>query len=178
MGALGPISAHSPTTRKHRVEERQNDNCDSSKDAGSKRAKTRDVTASHLAFRGRAPRWACPFYLASPDHFKDSKACAGPGFPEISRLKEHIYRCHWRKTCARCHASFDDEAELTLHFQQPEACSLTREVKPDPVTGTVDSATIGKLRSRKGMPQDETQKWYQIWRIIFPGRPPPGSPCQ
>jgi hypothetical protein len=178
MGALGSNLAYCSSMRKHRVDDKDTDNCDSSKDARSKRAKTKDSTASHVAVQDRSIRWACPFYLASPSNFKSAKACAGPGFPEISRLKEHIYRCHSRNTCQRCHTSFDDEAKLNSHILQPEACSLTQEVTPDPVTEGIDRAALGLLRSRKGMPQDETAKWYQIWKIIFPDRQPPGSPCQ
>jgi hypothetical protein len=34
------------------------------------------------------------------------------------------------------------------------------------------------LKSKKGQKISETDKWFAIWRILFPGVPDPKSPCK
>ncbi|KAH8652269.1 hypothetical protein BX600DRAFT_472202 [Xylariales sp. PMI_506] len=136
-----------------------------------KRPKTLDSRADSL-------RWACPFFILLPGRFKSVKACAGAGFTDISRLKEHLYRCHSRPpSCARCHSVFINESGLTAHLQRPESCSLVKsDVKYCPEDG-IDQQTMLAIRSRKRTAnQSDMDKWNDIWNQLFPNRPLPDSP--
>ncbi|KAI0392065.1 hypothetical protein F5Y17DRAFT_379544 [Xylariaceae sp. FL0594] len=65
--------------------------------------------------------FACPFSTGpwkSRQTVEESKACMGTGHGwEMPRSKEHIWRRHTLKMyrCNRCHAAFEQEAELWAH---------------------------------------------------------------
>jgi hypothetical protein len=126
------------------------------------------------------PRFTCPLYARAPDRLRTARACSGRGFRDISRLKEHIYRCHYKQwSCGRCRESFDSETDLIAHHRKPTQCPLVGDQPGDPISRGIDHAAIRLLRSRKETKscQDDEDKWYTIWSIIFPGTAPPKSPC-
>ncbi|KAI0130020.1 hypothetical protein BJ170DRAFT_297333 [Xylariales sp. AK1849] len=156
-----------------------NSNDDYSIASEKKRSRTMTGSVHESPWHQRSLRLACPFYVLSPDRFKSVKACSGLGFLEISRLKEHLYRCHSsrRILCARCRLSFDDEKDLDAHYKQPEACDVTRETSREVLAEGIDGAATCLLRSRKRTSaHTNDQKWYEIWGILFPHRPRPESP--
>lgn len=123
-------------------------------------------------------RLACPFYTAYPSQFQTIKACTSPGFRDISRVKEHIRRCHLKQNyqCRRCHDVFDNEADLDNHTNQLEVCKLIRS---DPISISINQDTMCEINSRKRTRgPSEKEKWNQIWEILFPDRQPPESPCK
>lgn len=147
-------------------------------DSQTKRPRVESRSQTRSPEGGR--RWACPFYVRSPEQFRSSKACAGLGFPDISRLKEHLYRCHSQKaSCPRCRSSFGDTTEMIAHMRYPESCKLEVDDTQDAVKKGIGVAAMESLRSRKRtVHQRHEDRWYEIWRIVFPGHSPPSSPCE
>ncbi|KAI0439967.1 hypothetical protein F4803DRAFT_578143 [Xylaria telfairii] len=121
-------------------------------------------------------RLACPFYTAYPSRFQMIKACTSPGFRDISRVKEHIRRCHLKPNyqCRRCHEVFDNEADLDNHTNKPEVCTL---IPSNSISIGINQDTMCKINSRKRTRgPSEKEKWNQIWEILFPDYQPPESP--
>ncbi|CAJ2512044.1 Uu.00g076690.m01.CDS01 [Anthostomella pinea] len=127
--------------------------------AGNKRAK-KEVELER--------KWACPFYKHDPEAHSKHRSCAGPGWPSLHRLKEHLYRIHRlpKHTCPRCTEPFEDAKDLQSHLRADEPCKTLELV---PVQG-IDEATEAKLRIRKkhGPGVTEEQRWKEIYLILFP----------
>ncbi|KAI1501949.1 hypothetical protein F5X99DRAFT_380937 [Biscogniauxia marginata] len=114
------------------------------------------------------PRFACPYLKYNPIKYKDWQNCPGPGWRDVHRVKEHLYRRHRqpRHICGRCWEPFDDEQSYIDHQRTTEPCSLREK---EPIEG-FDSSQEAKLRSRKKMMtvKSEDEKWQQVFRILFP----------
>ncbi|KAG4440139.1 hypothetical protein IFR05_004348 [Cadophora sp. M221] len=114
-------------------------------------------------------RFACPFQKHDPadvsyDGTKGRyRSCTGVGFPTIARLKEHLYRCHLIPiTCGRCQATFPEQEKLDDHHLEAIRC----EYRPKTSLG-ITPAVQKELR-RKMVVQDPEEKWWEIYRLIFP----------
>ncbi|KAI0025151.1 hypothetical protein F4780DRAFT_415498 [Xylariomycetidae sp. FL0641] len=93
-------------------------------------------------------KWACPFYKHNPKaHHK--WICAGKGWTTISRLKEHLYRCH----SAPKHAC-------------PRPCEM-QELKEVECIGE-DALAKLKSRKRQSTGASEEHRWKGIYMILFP----------
>ncbi|OLN87335.1 hypothetical protein CCHL11_03672 [Colletotrichum chlorophyti] len=163
--------ANKPTAgiKRHlRGEDRDEDHSESDEKSGrdrnNKRAKT-DVDDDRQKF-------ACPFYKHDPVRYKNHRSCVGPGWTELHRLKEHLYRRHRLYTCERCFGHFKDKNALQSHVRAKEACTVrekgAREI--DPGAG-MNPETEKQLRSRKPCKQskkNEVERWYEIYHICFP----------
>ena len=103
---------------------------------------------------------------------KAYRGCSSGYWPDISRLKQHLYRVHWRgKHCKRCFTPFKTDAELDRHSQQLEPCQrgeITYQEKFD------DAKYHEVRRKRPGKTYEEV--WYIIYEILFPEAPRPLSP--
>ncbi|KAI0143201.1 hypothetical protein BJ166DRAFT_597109 [Pestalotiopsis sp. NC0098] len=125
---------------------------------GNKRAK-RDIEAK---------LFACPFFQHDPTMKYCSRACTGPGWPSIHRLKEHLTRVHRlaKYTCPRCCDPMEDQTKLNDHLRSDTPC-VKRDV---PRSRGINDAQEKKLRERRkttGTLTDE-QKWLDIYMILFP----------
>ena len=70
-------------------------------------------------------RFACPYYKRSPTKYKFSRSCAGPGWADISRIKEHLYRRHTLPPrCERCYTTFENDFALRQHTQNLVPCKI------------------------------------------------------
>ncbi|KZL70959.1 hypothetical protein CT0861_10882, partial [Colletotrichum tofieldiae] len=131
------------------------------RDRNKKRAKT--------DFHDDRKRFACPFYKYDPERYKHHRSCFGPGWTELHRLKEHLFRHHRLFTCSRCFGHFGDDEALQKHVRARNACILqdesTRET--DPGAG-MDQETEKKIKSRKAGKQSNVTRWYEIYSILFP----------
>ncbi|KAK3379002.1 hypothetical protein B0T24DRAFT_663274 [Lasiosphaeria ovina] len=120
--------------------------------------------------KGDAPRYACPYFKYNPSFYKSARGCPGPGWLDIHRVKEHLYRRHKQPKyrCGRCWQSFKDQAGHLDHQRMPQPCSL-REIEH--IEG-FDAVQEGRLRSRKkakGVAEpSETEKWRDVYKILFP----------
>ncbi|KAI1506680.1 hypothetical protein F5X99DRAFT_423300 [Biscogniauxia marginata] len=112
--------------------------------------------------------WACPFFKHDPKTFGKERCCAGPGWPSIHRLKEHLYRKHLlpKHACPRCSQPFKEKKDLESHLRADVRCEKVELVS---VLG-IDEATEAKLRMRKkyGPGVSEEQRWKDIYIMLFP----------
>ncbi|KXH35482.1 hypothetical protein CSAL01_01563 [Colletotrichum salicis] len=115
-------------------------------------------------------KFACPFYKHDPARYKSHRTCVGPGWHEIHRMKEHIYRKHRVFTCTRCFEAFKSDGQLQDHLRAVVACSVRdkKTRKLDPSAG-LDQDTEKHLRARATSKKDGVDKWYEVYYILFPG---------
>ncbi|KAK3388604.1 hypothetical protein B0T20DRAFT_98842 [Sordaria brevicollis] len=113
-------------------------------------------------------RFACPFRKHNPEKYNrvDYDICANKDWPTIPRLKEHLYRRHYKIHCQRCKQTFSDARQLTIHEMAPEACELL-DIKPP---GDITTSQERQLKSRKHTHrrQSDEEKWREIYRLLFP----------
>ncbi|KAH8680754.1 hypothetical protein BX600DRAFT_504509 [Xylariales sp. PMI_506] len=146
---------------------------------------SRKVAAAYQSSR-QTPDLGCPFFIASPQSFHHSSTCASRGWQTISRVKEHLQRCHYTPgcgfSCDRCLENFPSEDELFRHQRRAEACPRVEIQSRDLVKQSISEPAMTKLKSRskrrrgQSCDADASEKWYEIWRILFPGTPLPKSP--
>jgi len=72
------------------------------------------------------------------------------------------------------------------HQRLPEPClpsaSALKEGIDDGQWEKIENL-LKKTRSRNDAgpphgPMHDLEKWFEIWKILFPGAPPPSSPCE
>ncbi|KXH52354.1 hypothetical protein CNYM01_02170 [Colletotrichum nymphaeae SA-01] len=112
---------------------------------------------------------ACPFFKHNPRKHKTQRPCCGPGWDQVHRIKEHIYRKHSlpKFSCPRCSQSFETQLALQAHARSLDACDVREPEVLDGITQDQEK----KLRSRKktsAKELTEAEKWIQVYRILFP----------
>ncbi|KAG4258035.1 hypothetical protein FPRO03_02990 [Fusarium proliferatum] len=127
-----------------------------------------DQGISGMSIQHENPKYACPYFKYNPSKYQDWRTCPGPGWNDVHRVKEHLYRRHKQPQyrCARCWQPFTDQQGLTHHQRANEPCPL-REMGY--VEG-FDATQERNLRSRKRANQkhSETEKWRRVFKILFP----------
>ncbi|KAI1091438.1 hypothetical protein F5B19DRAFT_261607 [Rostrohypoxylon terebratum] len=112
-------------------------------------------------------RLACPYYRHDPAKFGGQRACAGPGFDGINRLKEHLYRKHGcsQPACPRCRRDFKKRADLEEHQRALDICVLAPDYQAE---GRMTLEQQEAIRPR--MPRNATNesRWKDIYCILFP----------
>ncbi|KAL9563064.1 hypothetical protein ACKAV7_012806 [Fusarium commune] len=119
------------------------------------------------------PRFACPFHKAGILVSVHHRACEGPGWIDVNKVKEHLFRCHLPKkyrgkhTCRRCDASFETDELLLAHQHHETPC---QKRKPEAIYGMLTREQAARLRSlkRKSSKESEEDRWFDIYRIVFP----------
>ncbi|KAI1737003.1 hypothetical protein F4680DRAFT_236392 [Xylaria scruposa] len=113
-------------------------------------------------------RFACPYFKYNPTKYRQWPICPGPGWPDVHRVKEHLYRKHRQPKfrCVRCWECFDSEQNYVDHQRALIPCELGER---GPVEG-FDANQERQLRSRKKKSHivSETDKWNAIYQILFP----------
>ncbi|KAK4208984.1 hypothetical protein QBC37DRAFT_391574 [Rhypophila decipiens] len=126
-------------------------------DDSPKRPKLEELCSSGL-------RFACPFYKRNPKRHLRHRACSGPGWGEVRRVKEHLYRTHAVPIhCHRCGTILKSETDLRNHQRQPEGC----EIKLVDLPEGFDKAQEAELRKKKHG-ETEEERWYAMYKILFP----------
>ncbi|AEO59781.1 hypothetical protein MYCTH_2308309 [Thermothelomyces thermophilus ATCC 42464] len=126
--------------------------------------------ASSLSKRssGTAKRFACPFRKHNPliYNIHDHEVCAIRSWSTISRLKEHLYRRHYKAHCQRCKQTFSDARRLAEHEMSVVACEVLDVAPPSDITADQEK----QLKSRKHTARRQTdeEKWRDIYRLLFP----------
>ncbi|EXJ57911.1 hypothetical protein A1O7_05334 [Cladophialophora yegresii CBS 114405] len=123
--------------------------------------------------------FACPFckfdkskYSEQNVQEKQYRGCSSGYWPDISRLKQHLYRVHWRRIhCTRCYARFDRKDQLDQHRRAAASCALVDCPYPE----KFDEAQYNEIRRKRPASTSE-QVWYTIYGILFPDLPRPASP--
>ncbi|KAL1843956.1 hypothetical protein VTJ49DRAFT_6360 [Mycothermus thermophilus] len=113
-------------------------------------------------------RFACPFRKHDPTTYNihDHEVCAVRSWTTISRLKEHLYRRHYRVHCQRCKRTFGSTKELEDHEMSVVRCDVVDMPPPSDITAHQEKA----LKSRKHTTrrQSDKEKWRDIYRLLFP----------
>ncbi|KAK4176860.1 hypothetical protein QBC36DRAFT_290127 [Triangularia setosa] len=121
-------------------------------------------------------KFACPFRKHDPQKYsvQEHEVCAVRSWGTISRLKEHLYRRHYKIHCQRCKHTFGDFRELAEHEMSPQGCEVVHAPPP------CDISTIQEkqLKSRKHNARRKTdeEKWVEIYQLLFPNEEIPSSP--
>ncbi|KAF4453698.1 serine/threonine protein kinase [Fusarium austroafricanum] len=119
------------------------------------------------------PPFACPFHKAGILVSALHRACQGPGWTSISKLKQHLIRAHLpnkdkgKHICGRCDSSFETGSLLLAHQKQEPPC---RSKKSQSTYGMITSEQAALLKSvrRKSNKVTDEERWFEIYRIIFP----------
>lgn len=109
------------------------------------------------------------------------RACMGPGFKSIQRLKEHLKRVHSPVQCERCHEIFPgtDRAaclsRLAEHRKKDVSCELGDPSRKEGID-EAQWAALDKQNRKKNQETHRVEKWFEIWDVLFPSKPRPKSP--
>ncbi|KAK1754759.1 hypothetical protein QBC47DRAFT_384864 [Echria macrotheca] len=109
------------------------------------------------------------------------RACMGPGFKSIQRLKEHLKRVHSPVQCERCHEIFPGTdraaclARLAEHRKMASSCELGDPTKKEGID-EAQWAALDKQNRKKNQETHRVEKWFEIWDVLFPDVPRPKSP--
>lgn len=109
-------------------------------------------------------KFACPFSKHDPERYKNVKTCCGPGWSDVHRVKEHIYRRHSLKNaCPRCFEVFGDAKGLMEHQRAKKSCQLKTKAPTD----VISDAQEKQLHARAKANCPQAEKWQEMYRIIF-----------
>ncbi|KAF5647946.1 serine threonine kinase [Fusarium sp. NRRL 52700] len=114
------------------------------------------------------PRFACPYHKAGISVSVHHRACEGPGWNDVNKVKCHLPKKYRGKhICRRCDTTFETDELLLAHQHQETPCPKR---KPEPVYGMMSREQAARLRSlkRKSSKESEEDRWFDIYRIVFP----------
>ncbi|KAK3683315.1 kinase-like domain-containing protein [Podospora appendiculata] len=154
------------------------------KRAGDGDATSSDHTSAATKKRPYHRKLACPFMKAGVGQSELTRACKGPGYDSIYRVKEHIQRCHTPPpfknplACHRCHRclqEFESANLLYNHSREEPQCLIKA---PEIINGQLSLEQALSLRSMKKRRTDMTEedRWLEIFQILFPSKDLPASP--
>ncbi|KAJ4307250.1 hypothetical protein N0V88_000631 [Collariella sp. IMI 366227] len=127
------------------------------------------ATKKRVAGGGGGKKFACPFCKHDPIKYRSVKTCCGPGWINVHRVKEHVYRRHsLNNFCPRCFEHFEKPELLKNHQRADVSCKL-RERAPSGITE--EQEKLLRTRAKSGL--SEEAKWEEMYKIIFPGEKVP-----
>jgi len=164
--------------RKSRPDENEDDDdeAEDENDGESKRKKYHQEENDNSRVR-----FACPFRKHDPQTYailRGHARCAVAKLPSVSRVKEHLFRCHLAPIhCPRCWRVFDSSQELESHMlvQAERICDVGNSGNP-PKGITAEQAKVLRSRKKSSARQSEEDRWMEIYQVLFPGEPRPKSP--
>ncbi|KAI6366966.1 hypothetical protein MCOR25_005017 [Pyricularia grisea] len=116
---------------------------------------------------------ACPYYKMYNGLHCPSPRCSGPqGWPDISRLKGHLYRCHLAPRCDRCGNFFERTEDIEAHSNHPQPCEERPKARWNYMR--LDKSQRKQLKEKTYItpgtsPAAHREKcWAAIWVILFP----------
>ncbi|KAI0119589.1 hypothetical protein F4814DRAFT_412547 [Daldinia grandis] len=116
-------------------------------------------------------RWlACPWYKKDPLKYS---SCAKYKLLRIKDVKQHTYRRHMKPTiyCSACFRVFSRETERDRHTQK-KTC-IPRD---EPEFDGLSEQQRKELNQSANRGKDDTERWYCMWDMIFPGERRPLLP--
>ncbi|PSN74914.1 hypothetical protein BS50DRAFT_615700 [Corynespora cassiicola Philippines] len=167
----GQVENFSPKSRKHGRTDGEEDQTPDDGDLPPKRWKGKEPVTR--GYRNR--KFACPYFKRNSEKYISRRSCVGPGWDEVRRVKEHIYRSHSLPIyCPRCYKTFKVEALFHEHQRAKDTCTM----RPKENLEGFDKEQEKRLRSRKRCPpeQNEEEKWRDMYRILFPSDDPASMP--
>ncbi|KAI1178133.1 hypothetical protein F4777DRAFT_145281 [Nemania sp. FL0916] len=116
-------------------------------------------------------RFACPYFKCNPMKYQQWPICPGPGWSDVHRVKEHLYRKHQQPKfrCARCGEHFNSQQTFDDHQRAAVVC----ELRPSQPIDGFDEDQAKQLKSRKKPRHivSEVDKWRAVFQILFPHIP-------
>lgn len=110
---------------------------------------------------------ACPFFKYNPSGHSTNRACVYPGFPSISRVKEHLYRNHALPIqCPRCCQTFSNDEDCLQHQRAQRGCEWKEGALLEGVSKAQEAKLRSKKRSTSSLPDEA--RWKVIYGILFP----------
>ncbi|CZR45115.1 uncharacterized protein FPRO_15710 [Fusarium proliferatum ET1] len=114
-------------------------------------------------------RFACPYNKRCPNRF--GGACSNFGFPDMHRLKEHLFRRHFlgcdnKTRCGRC-KSILPESEIQDHLILTVACEPLRvAMNYEDGFDTNQSDTLKSLKPKQF--ETPVHHWEKTFNTVFP----------
>ncbi|KAI6081607.1 hypothetical protein F4821DRAFT_248970 [Hypoxylon rubiginosum] len=123
------------------------------------------ATETHSTTDIEKLKYACHFYKMNQHLYQH---CGSKGYGTISSLGDHLRRQHGLKpySCQACWRPFGNAESLAAHSRDNRAMSC-RETKGTPPC---------RLTITKKHMEDDSAKWFWIWRKLFPDFLEPDSP--
>ena len=95
--------------------------------------------------------------------------------------RDHLKNAHKLSQCDKCYKIFDAPIQLIAHRKVAQ-CQL----QPDELKEGIDDDQWPKIeelfRVKRGKiiveDKSDTEKWFDMWRILYPGIPLPEHPCK
>ncbi|PMD62059.1 uncharacterized protein K444DRAFT_611268 [Hyaloscypha bicolor E] len=118
----------------------------------------------------RSLKLACPFYKNDPRKYniQTNRVCASRAWDSVSRVKEHLYRCHLAPPyCQRCKEVFGTEQDLKSHLVDRMPCYFKEGDPPDGISAETQKALKSRKKAGQNVPQKE--RWKEIYQMLFPG---------
>lgn len=118
-------------------------------------------------------KFACPFVKMFPWLYSQKKRCQG-GWPDVNRLKEHLYRQHIiNEMCNRCGGAFDGVDELISHQRSDTPCEVQERQAGD----GIDPGQLKQLKKKKRVVGSDYDKCRRIYTILWPEVNEGNLPC-
>lgn len=121
------------------------------------------------------PHFLCPFYVRNryPQH-----KCSTRRFKRVSDVRQHLLRVHIQDPyCPTCGGTFDNDQsheQLNRHI-----AARTCQSRSFTVTGiTQDQFDTITMIARQRTHRRDSERWLEMWRIIFPDAKDPDSPYE
>ncbi|KAF5021373.1 hypothetical protein F66182_6562 [Fusarium sp. NRRL 66182] len=149
-------------------------------DDGDSFNRKRDSKRTKTTKDDTRPRFACPYFQRDPKTFGTRRTCCGPGWFDISRVKEHLERKHSLPPyqCHRCLYRFKKEEDLKKHQRENTPCPVKEpySIQRNLLDG-YDEEQAKKLKPRsKKNPVEKWKVWYCILFEVSPDSPDIPSP--
>ncbi|KAL1638824.1 hypothetical protein SLS58_008529 [Diplodia intermedia] len=112
-------------------------------------------------------RLACIFAKRHPSNTALDRVCLGPGFATVARLKEHLYRKHYKPIhCLRCLNIYGTESELQDHLNAPDRCPKADGSRE--IVG-ISASQIAELKKKtRAKESSEEERWRKVFTTVFP----------
>lgn len=127
--------------------------------------------------------WACPYRKKDPLKFGHGhyRLCATGHFVDIPALKQHLKRKHEKPEfyCATCYATFNTDPDREVNSEERNRHERLRNCQAESINPFADKMTLKQaedIRRKRRAPNTDTEKWYEIFVILFPGSTEPNSP--
>ncbi|CZS76279.1 unnamed protein product [Fusarium graminearum] len=174
-----PISRSAGQKRSKDHSSRDESEDDEDEDEGGFRRK-RDNKRTKTTKDDTRPRFACPYNQYDPARFGSVRTCCGPGWINISRVKEHLERKHALPPhqCLRCLCRFSDAEALKKHQREKKPCQVKESDSfKRNLSDGYDEEQAKKLKGRPRMlPVAKWREWYGILFDVQPDSPEIPSP--
>lgn len=118
--------------------------------------------------------FSCPFYVRDRHAWRN---CMQHSFKRICDVRQHIRRIHLqRRHCPTCGQTFEDDPNDTNLNRHIAARRCQRQDFYMPGITADQDRRIAAIRDQGSVRRPAAQRWFEMWRVIFPGTPAPASP--